>query len=84
MATAPGHVLPFARANQEAALIYCVVPPELGEDAYRRLVEHYKDNPNIKVIMDRRQGERRGDRSGGAGRTVRDRRQRGAPGAFDI
>jgi hypothetical protein len=70
--------------NQEAALIYCVVPPELGEDAYRRLVEHYKDNPNIKVIMDRRQGERRGDRSGGGDRIVRDRRQRRAPGAFDV
>ena len=35
-------------------MIYCVVPPELGEDAYKRLVEHYRDNPNVKVIMDRR------------------------------
>ena len=32
-------------------MIYCVVPPELGEDAFRRLVEHYRDNPNVKVIM---------------------------------
>ncbi len=46
-------------------MIYCVVPPELGEDAYRRLVEHYRDNPNVKVIMDRRHGERRTDRSDG-------------------
>jgi hypothetical protein len=59
-------------------LIYCVVPPELGEEAYRRLVEHYKDNPNVKVIMDRRHGERRGARS------TRDRRHRRTPGAFDI
>jgi len=65
-------------------LIYCVVPPELGEEAYRRLVEHYKDNANVKVILDRRQGERRGDRSGGGGRSTRDRRRRRAPGAFDI
>jgi hypothetical protein len=65
-------------------VIYCVVPPELGEDAYRRLVEHYKNNPNIKVIMDRRHGERRSDRSGGGDRSIRDRRQRRAPGAFDI
>jgi hypothetical protein len=65
-------------------LIYCVVPPELGEDAYERLVEHYRDNPNVKVIMDRRHGERRGDRSGGGARSTRDRRRRGAPGAFDI
>jgi hypothetical protein len=77
-------VLPFARANQEGALIYCVVPPELGEDAYRRLVEHYKDNPNIKVIMDRRHGERRGDRSGGGDRATRDRRQHGGAGGFDV
>ena len=31
-------------------VIYCVVPPELGDDAFRRLVEHYKDNPNVKVL----------------------------------
>jgi hypothetical protein len=65
-------------------LIYCVVPPELGEEAYRRLVEHYEDNPNVKVIMDRRHGERRGERSSGGARSTRDRRRRRAPGAFDI
>jgi hypothetical protein len=68
----------------EGAVIYCVVPPELGEDAYKRLVEHYRDNPNVKVIMDRRQGERRTDRSGGGARETRDRRRRRAPGSFDI
>ncbi|MEI6450338.1 MAG: hypothetical protein WCP98_10355 [Actinomycetes bacterium] len=65
-------------------MIYCVVPLELGEEAYLRLVEHYEDNPNVKVIMDRRHGERRGDRSGGGARGTRDRRRRRAPGAFDI
>ena len=65
-------------------MIYCVVPPELGEDAYRRLVEHYKGNPNITVIMDRRQGERRTDRSHGGERQVRDRRRRRLPGDFDV
>jgi hypothetical protein len=65
-------------------MIYCVVPPELGEDAFRRLTEHYKDNPNVKVIMDRRHGERRTDRSGGGVRATRDRRHRRAPGAFDV
>ena len=65
-------------------MIYCVVPLELGEEAYRRLVEHYKDNPNVRVIMDRRHGERRVDRSGGGARSMRDRRRRRAPGAFDI
>ena len=65
-------------------MIYCVVPPELGEEAYRRLVEHYEDNPNVTVIIDRRHGERRGNRSGGGDRTTRDRRRRRAPGTFDI
>ncbi len=65
-------------------MIYCVVPPELGDEAYHRLVEHYKDNPNVKVIMDRRRGDRRSDRTRGGARTTRDRRQRGTPGALDI
>jgi hypothetical protein len=65
-------------------VIYCVVPPELGEDAFHRLVEHYRDNPNVTVIMDRRHGERRGDRSRGGARQNRDRRRRRAPGTFDI
>jgi hypothetical protein len=65
-------------------MIYCVVPPELGDEAFRRLAEHYKDNPNVKVIMDRRHGDRRTDRSRGDKRTTRDRRQRGTPGAIDL
>ena len=65
-------------------MIYCVVPPELGEEAYQRLVEHYSDNPNVKVIHGRRLGDRRGDRSGGGARSTRDRRHRRAPGAFDV
>jgi hypothetical protein len=65
-------------------MIYCVVPPELGEEAFRRLVDHYRDNPNVKVIMDRRQGERRRDRSGGGGRETRDRRRRRLPGDFNV
>ena len=64
-------------------MIYCVVPPELGEDTYRRLVEHYRDNPNVTAIMDRRRGERRTDRSRGGARQTRDRRRR-PPRSFDI
>jgi ribosomal protein L44E len=73
-----------ARATGRIQVIYCVVPPELGEEAYRRLVEHYKDNPHVKVIMDRRRSERRTDRTGGGARSKRDRRQRGTPGALDL
>ena len=65
-------------------MIYCVVPPELGEEAFLRLVEHYKDNPNVKVIMDRRRSERRKDRSRGGNRETRDRRRRRLPGDYDV
>ena len=65
-------------------MIYSVVPPELGEEVYAHLVERYKDNPNITVIMDRRKGDRRHDRSGGGVREVRDRRRRRLPGSFDV
>ena len=65
-------------------MIYSVVPPELGEEVYARLVERYKDNPNITVIMDRRTADRRKDKSGGGGRETRDRRRRRLPGSFDV
>ena len=57
-------------------MIYCVIPPELKDELYDKLVAYYKDNPNVEVIVDRRsgpdrrQGERRsvdrgtGDRRG--------------------
>jgi hypothetical protein len=37
-------------------VIYCVIPPELKDELYDRLVEYYKDNPNVEVIVDRRSG----------------------------
>jgi hypothetical protein len=65
-------------------LIYCVVPPELGEEVYERLVEHYKGNPQVTVIFDRRRGERRTDRGGGGQREVRDRRRRRLTGDAEV
>ena len=35
-------------------MIYCVIPPELVDDLFDRMVEYYKDNPNVEVIVDRR------------------------------
>jgi hypothetical protein len=66
-------------------MIYCVVPPELEDELYDRLVEHYKDNPNVTVIVDRRTGPDR--RSAGGGlvggkRQIRDRRRGRIPGTF--
>jgi hypothetical protein len=64
-------------------MIYSVVPQELGDDVYERLVEHYKDNPNVMVIRERRQGERRKGPSTGGERRQRDRRRQ-RPGTFDL
>jgi hypothetical protein len=65
-------------------MIYCVVPPELGEEAFRRLSEHYKGNPNVSVIMDRRASERRKNHTGGGERARRDRRRPRAPGTLGV
>lgn len=65
-------------------MIYCVVPEPLADQLYDKLVEHYKDDPNVTVIVDRRQGpDRRSQSSGEPGkRKLRDRRRRRAPGTF--
>jgi hypothetical protein len=53
-------------------VIYCVIPPELKDELYDKLVEHYKDNPNVEVIVDRRSGPDR--RQGATPESVRERR----------
>ena len=78
-------------------MIYCVVPEALEGELYDKLVEYYKDDPNVKVIIDRRESDRRkeadrrGDRRDGdtpvdeekvPRREIRDRRHRRAPGSF--
>ena len=52
-------------------MIYCVVPRELEADLFEPLVERYKDNPGVTVIVDRRDGGRN------------DRRRRPASGVHD-
>jgi hypothetical protein len=67
-------------------VIYCVIPPELKDELYDRLVEYYKDNPNVEVIVDRRAGPDR--RQGNPApemkerRQTRDRRRGRVPGTF--
>jgi hypothetical protein len=79
-------------------MIYCVVPEPLADELYDKLVEYYKDDPNVKVIIDRRSKDRRKERDRRnerrddavavveeekvPRRTVRDRRNRRAPGSF--
>ncbi len=67
-------------------VIYCVIPRELADELYDKMVQYYKDNPNVTVIVDRREGKdrrRTGEQRLEAKerRTVRDRR-RAHPGTF--
>ena len=69
-------------------MIYCVIPPELADELYDKMVEYYKDNPNVTVIIDRRKGPDRRNRKGAGGdgareqRTIRDRRRPRVTGTF--
>ena len=64
-------------------MIYCVIPRELADELYDKMVEYYKDNPNVTVIIDRREGtDRRRGRESGGKREIRDRRRPRAPGTF--
>jgi len=63
-------------------MIYCVVPKPLADELYPKLVEHYKSDDNVTVIVDRRESDRRSRqrRAGADGehvqrRVVRDRRR---------
>ena len=60
-----------------------MIPPELADELYDKMVEYYKDNPNVTVIIDRREGpDRRRGKSPGGKREIRDRRRARIPGTF--
>jgi len=68
-------------------MIYCVVPRELEGELYDKLVAYYEQNPNVTVIMDRREhGPDRRSRLTGAEfkerRITRDRRRKRVTGTF--
>ena len=67
-------------------MIYCVIPRELEAELFDKMVEYYKDNPNVTVIVDRRDGP---DRRAGQDdsefkdrREERDRRRKRISGTF--
>jgi hypothetical protein len=66
-------------------MIYCVVPRELTDELHDKMVEYYRDNPNVEVIVDRRGGpdprSGRGEGEFTEKRELRDRRRR-RPGTF--
>ena len=74
-----------AHRSYNQSVIYCVIPPELADELYDKMVEYYKDNPNVEVIVDRREGpDRRAGQPAGEfeeKRVLRDRRRR-RPGTF--
>ncbi|HVN60512.1 MAG TPA: hypothetical protein VMT59_04570 [Gaiellaceae bacterium] len=64
-------------------MIYCVIPRELESELYAKMVEYYEDNPNVTVIVDRREGpDRRHGKTVGGKRLIRDRRRARVPGTF--
>ena len=65
-------------------MIYCVIPRELEDELYDKMVEYYKDNPNVTVIIDRREGDdpRQEGKKFGGKRLLRDRRRQRIPGTF--
>ncbi len=64
-------------------MIYCVIPRELESELFDKMVSYYRDNPNVTVIIDRREGpDRRQGREYGGMREIRDRRRARAVGTF--
>jgi len=64
-------------------VIYCVIPRELEGELFEKMLEYYKDNPNVTVIVNRREGDdRRNGREYGGKRELRDRRRARIPGTF--
>jgi hypothetical protein len=67
-------------------MVYCVVRRELEVELFDRLTAYYADDPEVTVILDRRQGERRSRVPSGEAvpsqRVLRDKRRRRAVGEF--
>ncbi|MFL5952809.1 MAG: hypothetical protein ACJ76I_01705 [Gaiellaceae bacterium] len=67
-------------------MIYCVIPRELESELFEKMVEYYKDNPNVTVIVDRREGSDRRSGQDPASfkekRETRDRRRPRVTGTF--
>jgi hypothetical protein len=67
-------------------VIYCVIPRELEDELFDKMVEYYRENPNVTVILDRRDGpDRRDGQEDGSfreRREERDRRRKRVTGTF--
>ena len=64
-------------------MIFCVIPRELADELYDKMSDYYKDNANVTVIVDRREGaDRRQGKRPAAERQIRDRRRARIAGTF--
>ena len=64
-------------------MIYCVIPRELEDELFEKMVDYYVGNENVTVIVDRREGpDRRKYRTYGGQRLIRERRRARVPGTF--
>jgi hypothetical protein len=66
-------------------MIYCVVPKEMADELYPKLVEHYENDENVAVIVERRRSDRRAHGAAPSQaqrerRMIRDRRRARIPG----
>jgi hypothetical protein len=57
-------------------VIYCVVPEELSDELYEKMVSYYEDDPNVTVIIDRRKSSRRARGASAPADNQRERRDR--------
>jgi hypothetical protein len=69
----------------DPGVIYCVVPREMADELYPKLVKHYENDENVTVIVERREADRRGRGAKPSAedlgrRAIRDRRRARVPG----
>lgn len=60
-------------------MIYCVVPQALAGELFDKLSDYYREDPNVTVIIDRREGQ---GGPPGPHPADRDRRRRRVKGTF--
>ena len=73
----------FAERTYDPTVIFCVIPRELADELYDKMSDYYKDNANVTVIVDRREGaDRRQGKRPAAERQIRDRRRARIAGTF--
>ena len=67
-------------------MIFCVVPEALADELFEKLTSYYAEDPNVTVIVDRREGaERRSEKAPPEiqeQRKTRDRRRSRVAGTF--